>query len=245
MAPSAEMLPAFLSALAMPLFFSHSMAFSTSPPQFWSAFLVSMMPAPDMVRSSLTCAAEMATLGASSFFGSSLASALGSSLGFSGSAPPSALYLASSFSTPAAKSSSLFCRPSPRSRRTKRRITRFSPILEMVSFSTCSTVLSSSLSHFWPMRAISSNCFFRRPMTIFSAISSGLPFRSSFSISMAFSAAMVASGTSLAETATTEGLAAICMATSAANSLKMALMATKSVSLLISQITPIFWLKCT
>mmetsp|Transcript_44593 Transcript_44593/g.97402 ORF Transcript_44593/g.97402 Transcript_44593/m.97402 type:complete len:241 (+) Transcript_44593:133-855(+) len=240
MAPSAEMLPAFLSALAMPLFFSHSMAFSTSPPQFWSAFLVSMMPAPDMVRSSLTCAAEMATLGASSFFGSSLASALGSSLGFSGSAPPSALYLASSFSTPAAKSSSLFCRPSPRSRRTKRRITRFSPILEMVSFSTCSTVLSSSLSHFWFRRDISSYFFFRRPMTIFSLISSGLPARSSFSISIAFSAAMTSAGTSSAETATTDGFAAICIATSAANSLKMALIATKSVSLLTSTITPIF-----
>mmetsp|Transcript_31005 Transcript_31005/g.92109 ORF Transcript_31005/g.92109 Transcript_31005/m.92109 type:complete len:246 (+) Transcript_31005:341-1078(+) len=245
MAPSAEMLPAFLSALAMPLFFSHSMAFSTSPPQFWSAFLVSMMPAPDMVRSSLTCAAEMATLGASSFFGSSLASALGSSLGFSGSAPPSALYLASSFSTPAAKSSSLFCRPSPRSRRTKRRITRFSPILEMVSFSTCSTVLSSSLSHFWFIRAISSNCFFRRPMTIFSLISSGLPARSSLPISTSLALAFFSAGTSSEEIETTLGLAAICMAISEAKVLKISFCATKSVSLFTSTSTAIFELKCT
>mmetsp|Transcript_99059 Transcript_99059/g.302855 ORF Transcript_99059/g.302855 Transcript_99059/m.302855 type:complete len:231 (+) Transcript_99059:271-963(+) len=150
-APSADRFPTFLSALAMPFFFSHAIAFSMSPSLSAKAFLESRMPAPDRCLSSLTCAAETATcffssLGGSSFLGASSFGA--SALGSSGAAPGSDLYFASSFSTPAAKSSSRFSRPSPRVRRTKRRMMMFSPILAILSLRISATVLSSSLSHF-------------------------------------------------------------------------------------------------
>mmetsp|Transcript_80602 Transcript_80602/g.209500 ORF Transcript_80602/g.209500 Transcript_80602/m.209500 type:complete len:329 (-) Transcript_80602:874-1860(-) len=249
MAPSTERLPAFLSALAMPFFFSHSIALSMSPSHSAKAFLESKMPAPERSRSSFTWPAETAT----AFF-SALGSSLGfsTSLGFSGSlgfssgvAFGSALYLASSASTPAAKSVSFLSRPSPRLRRRKRRITRFSPSFAMRSLRTSCTVFSSSLSHFWFMSAISSNCFFRRPSTIFSLMLSGLSARSSLAISSALALAFCSSGTSSAVMHAIDGLAAICIAMSAVNSLKIALLATKSVSLLTSTMTPIFWLKCT
>mmetsp|Transcript_14470 Transcript_14470/g.37102 ORF Transcript_14470/g.37102 Transcript_14470/m.37102 type:complete len:332 (-) Transcript_14470:598-1593(-) len=121
----------------------------------------------------------------------------------------------------------------------------FSPSLAMVSFSTCPTVLSSSLSQVWFMRAISSNCFFRRPSTIFSLMLSGLPARSSFAISSSLAFAFCSAGTSSEEMATTVSLAASCMARSAVNSLKIALLATKSVSLFTSTSTASFELKCT
>mmetsp|Transcript_80601 Transcript_80601/g.209495 ORF Transcript_80601/g.209495 Transcript_80601/m.209495 type:complete len:252 (-) Transcript_80601:874-1629(-) len=251
MAPSTERLPAFLSAFAMPFFLSHSIALSMSASHSTKAFLASKMPAPERSRSSFTWPAETATAFFSAL-GSSVFSALGSSLGFSGSlgfssgaAFGSALYLASSASTPAAKSASFFSRPSPRFKRRKRRITRFSPSLEMRSLRTSCTVLSSSLSHFWFMSAISSNCFFRRPSTIFSLMLSGLSARSSLAISSALALAFCSSGTSSAVMHAIDGLAAICIAMSAVNSLKIALLATKSVSLLTSTMTPIFWLKCT
>mmetsp|Transcript_162266 Transcript_162266/g.515503 ORF Transcript_162266/g.515503 Transcript_162266/m.515503 type:complete len:206 (-) Transcript_162266:406-1023(-) len=201
MAPSAERLPAFLSALAMPFFLSHSMAFSMSPPLSTRAFLVSAMPAPQRWRNSLTSAAEMTTTGLSaSAFGSSLgfssafgASAFGSS---AGAAAGSDLYFSSSCSTPPAKSASLFSRPSPKVKRAKRRMTRFSPSFAMRSLRISSTVLSSSLSHFWPMRATSSNCFFSLPSTIFSLTLSGLPSRSSFAISTTLAFAFSSSDTS-------------------------------------------------
>mmetsp|Transcript_75774 Transcript_75774/g.235064 ORF Transcript_75774/g.235064 Transcript_75774/m.235064 type:complete len:542 (-) Transcript_75774:251-1876(-) len=250
-APSTETLPAFLSALAMPFFLSHSSAFSMSPPLSFSAFLESRIPAPDRWRSSLTCAAEIAGP-ESSALASGGGSALGfsSSLGFSalgssGACSPAVLYLASSFSTPAAKSASFFSRPSPRFRRTKRRMTRFSPSLAMRSFRTSCTLLSSSLSHFWFSKAISSYLFFSRPKTIFSLMLSGFPARSSLAISSALALALTSSGTSSAEMQATEGLAAICIATSLANSWKMALLATKSVSLFTSTMTPSLLLKCT
>mmetsp|Transcript_44208 Transcript_44208/g.99648 ORF Transcript_44208/g.99648 Transcript_44208/m.99648 type:complete len:495 (-) Transcript_44208:766-2250(-) len=250
MAPSTERLPAFLSALAMPFFFSHSMALSTSPAHSLRAFLESRMPAPERPRSSLTCAAVMAgpsSLGFSSALGSSF---FGSSLGFSSSlgaaaSSPAVLYLESSFSTPAAKSVSFFSRPSPRLRRTKRLMTMFSPSLAMRSFRTSSTVLSSSLRNFWLIRDISSYFFLRRPSTIFSLMLSGLPARSSLAISSVFSFSLTSSGTSSEETHTTVGLAAICMAMSLVNSLKMELLATKSVSLFTSTMTAILELKCT
>mmetsp|Transcript_45783 Transcript_45783/g.106992 ORF Transcript_45783/g.106992 Transcript_45783/m.106992 type:complete len:259 (-) Transcript_45783:32-808(-) len=155
------------------------------------------------------------------------------------------LYFASSFSTPAAKSSSFFSRPSPSWRRTNRRITRFSPSLAIFSFKTSWTVLSSSLSHFWLNKAVSSNFFFKRPTTIFSLMLSGLPSRSSLPISNSFSFSTTSAGTSSTVTNFTSGFAAICMATSFANSLKIALMATKSVSLFTSTSTPSLELKCT
>mmetsp|Transcript_16343 Transcript_16343/g.47865 ORF Transcript_16343/g.47865 Transcript_16343/m.47865 type:complete len:239 (-) Transcript_16343:1006-1722(-) len=238
----------------MPFFFSQSMALSMSPAHALRAFFESRMPAPERPRSSLTMTAVMggpstagASLGFSSALGfaSSLGSSLGfSSLGFSASSAPD-LYLASSFSTPAAKSSSFFSRPSPRFSLTKRRITRFSPSFAMRSFSTSSTVFSSSLSHFCFMRDISSYFFLRRPTTIFSLMFSGFPSRSSLAISSAFSLLLTSSGTSSDVTQTMLGFAAICMATSLANSLKMALLATKSVSLFTSTITASFELKCT
>ena len=81
-APSAAMRDAFLSAEAMPFLRSHTMASSRSPPHSPSAFLQSIMPAPDLSRSSLTCLAEIpavdaAGAAASSFLGSSLAASAG------------------------------------------------------------------------------------------------------------------------------------------------------------------------
>mmetsp|Transcript_50775 Transcript_50775/g.135828 ORF Transcript_50775/g.135828 Transcript_50775/m.135828 type:complete len:252 (+) Transcript_50775:439-1194(+) len=251
MAPSTERLPAFLSALAMPFFLSHSMALSMSPPLSFRAFFESRMPAPERWRSSLTCAALTATSGFASSSGSSLG--FSSSFGFSsafgssalGAPSGSVLYFASSFSTPAAKSSSFFSRPSPKTKRSKRLMTMFSPSLAIFSLRTSCTVLSSSFNHFWLMRDISSYFFFSRPATIFSLMLSGFPARSSLFISISFSFSIVSAGTSSAEMETTEGFAAICMATSEANSLKMALMATKSVSLFTSTITPSLELKWT
>mmetsp|Transcript_124279 Transcript_124279/g.247717 ORF Transcript_124279/g.247717 Transcript_124279/m.247717 type:complete len:268 (-) Transcript_124279:1273-2076(-) len=124
-------------------------------------------------------------------------------------------------------------------------MTIFSPSFAIFSFSTSWTVLSSSLSHFWFIKARSPNCFFRRPSTIFALMLSGLPAKSSFPISTSLSLAIMSAGTSSAETNATSGFAAICIATSCANSLKIALMATKSVSLFTSTITPSFELKCT
>ena len=82
MAPSAAMRDAFLSAEAMPFLRSHTTASSRSPPHSPSAFLQSIMPAPDLSRSSLTCLAEIpavdaAGAAASSFLGSSLAASAG------------------------------------------------------------------------------------------------------------------------------------------------------------------------
>mmetsp|Transcript_75777 Transcript_75777/g.235077 ORF Transcript_75777/g.235077 Transcript_75777/m.235077 type:complete len:537 (-) Transcript_75777:251-1861(-) len=245
-APSTETLPAFLSALAMPFFLSHSSAFSMSPPLSFSAFLESRIPAPDRWRSSLTCAAEIAGPASSALASLGFSSlGLASSFGASAASSPLVRYLASSFSTPAAKSASFFSRPSPRFRRTKRRMTRFSPSLAMRSFRTSCTLLSSSLSHFWFSKAISSYLFFSRPKTIFSLMLSGFPARSSLAISSALALALTSSGTSSAEMQATEGLAAICIATSLANSWKMALLATKSVSLFTSTMTPSLLLKCT
>jgi len=193
------------------------------------------------------------TLNSSLGFSSLGASSLGASSfgllssGFASPLPsPSAdLYLASSFSTPAAKSSSFFSKPSPKLKREKRRMTMFSPSWAINSLSTCSTVFSSSSSHFCPKSDISSYFFFKRPATIFSLMLSGFPSRSSLPISTAFSFSMTSCGTSSVVTQTIEGLAATCMATSETNFWKSSLRATKSVSQLTSARTPIFWLKCT
>src|SRR6185369_4745950 len=60
--PSVAALPAFLAAAARPFLRRVSTAFSISPPVSSSAFLQSSMPAPVLLRSSLTCAAVIATL---------------------------------------------------------------------------------------------------------------------------------------------------------------------------------------
>mmetsp|Transcript_75356 Transcript_75356/g.209396 ORF Transcript_75356/g.209396 Transcript_75356/m.209396 type:complete len:499 (+) Transcript_75356:326-1822(+) len=242
----------------MPFFLSHSMAFSMSPPTSFSAFLESMMPAPERWRSSLTCAAvtstsgPASTLGDSSFGAAALgASSLGtssvgtSSLGGAGATSSLVRYLASSFSTPAAKSASFFSKPSPRLSRENRRITMFSPSFAILSFKTSWTVFSSSFSHFCDKSAISSNRFLSLPSTIFSLMLSGLPARSSFAVSISLSLAMMSAGTSSTLTELMAGFAAICIATSEANSLKISLFATKSVSEFTSAITPILLLKCT
>jgi hypothetical protein len=57
--PSAAVRPAFLSAFAMPFLRSQSTASSRLPLVSASAALQSIMPAPVMSRSCLTCAAEM------------------------------------------------------------------------------------------------------------------------------------------------------------------------------------------
>ena len=105
--------------------------------------------------------------------------------------------------------------------------------------------MSSSFNHFWLISAFSSNFFFKRPPTIFSLIASGLPSRSSLVISSCFSFSISAAGTSSVVTYATSELAAICMATSEVNSLKIALLATKSVSLFTSTRTAILLLKWT
>ena len=78
MAPSAAMREAFLSAEAMPFLRSQTTASSMSPLHSVSAFLQSIMPAPDLSRSSLTALAEMPPAAASAL-GASLA-ALGASV---------------------------------------------------------------------------------------------------------------------------------------------------------------------
>mmetsp|Transcript_77373 Transcript_77373/g.129856 ORF Transcript_77373/g.129856 Transcript_77373/m.129856 type:complete len:210 (+) Transcript_77373:458-1087(+) len=80
-APSAAMRPAFLSALARPFLRSHSAAASTSPPFSCSAFLQSIIPAPETFRSADTSFAEMATLGFSSAFSSAFSSFGGAGAG--------------------------------------------------------------------------------------------------------------------------------------------------------------------
>ena len=55
--PSAAVRPDFFAALARPLVRSQSMAASMSPPVSVSAFLASIMPAPETSRSSFTIVA--------------------------------------------------------------------------------------------------------------------------------------------------------------------------------------------
>mmetsp|Transcript_3875 Transcript_3875/g.17843 ORF Transcript_3875/g.17843 Transcript_3875/m.17843 type:complete len:413 (-) Transcript_3875:4701-5939(-) len=64
MAPSAATRPAFLSADAMPFLRSHLTASSMSPLHSVRAFLQSIMPAPDLSRSSFTALAETALISA-------------------------------------------------------------------------------------------------------------------------------------------------------------------------------------
>jgi len=63
MRPSAAMRSAFFSALTMPVLRSHSIAASMSPLFSTSAFLHSIMPAPERSRSSLTSWAEILLIG--------------------------------------------------------------------------------------------------------------------------------------------------------------------------------------
>ena len=60
--PSAATRSLFLAAFEMPLERSQSMAASMSPPVSCSAFLQSIMPAPDLSRSSLTSAAVISAI---------------------------------------------------------------------------------------------------------------------------------------------------------------------------------------
>src|SRR6185312_5033589 len=69
MRPSAAMRLAFLSALARPDLRSHSIAASRSPLFSTSAFLHSIMPAPDRSRSSFTIWAEILLIGSSPMLG--------------------------------------------------------------------------------------------------------------------------------------------------------------------------------
>jgi hypothetical protein len=62
MRPSAAMRLAFLSALARPVLRSHSIAASMSPPFSPSAFLHSIMPAPERSRSSFTIPAVISAI---------------------------------------------------------------------------------------------------------------------------------------------------------------------------------------
>ena len=63
MRPSAATRPAFLSALARPDLRSHSIATSMLPSFSTSAFLHSIMPAPERSRSSFTSGAEILLIG--------------------------------------------------------------------------------------------------------------------------------------------------------------------------------------
>ena len=227
---------AFLSAEAMPFLRSQIRASSAFPSHSPSAFLQSIMPAPDLSLTSLTCLAVMAMVGfaVSSFCSSSLGSSLGSAFLASDSAL-SALVCAS---TSAAKSSSRFSMPSPRVYLTKRLIEIFSPSSAVTSLITSSTVLALSLMKSCLSRAFSFTILSSRPCTIFSLMFSGLESMSSIFICTSLSAATIAGSTSSGEMYSISGHAATCMAMSAMSALNRSPRATKSVSQFTSTRTP-------
>ena len=101
--PSAAMRPCFLSAEAMPLTRNHSCAFWTSPLFSIKAFLQSIIPAPDICRSSLTVAAEMAAPSAAGAAAGAAGSATGAAAaGAAGSATGAAAAAAGAGSSLAA-----------------------------------------------------------------------------------------------------------------------------------------------
>mmetsp|Transcript_71217 Transcript_71217/g.119109 ORF Transcript_71217/g.119109 Transcript_71217/m.119109 type:complete len:303 (-) Transcript_71217:498-1406(-) len=236
MAPSAAMRPAFLSALARPFLRSQSAALSTSPSFCMSAFLQSIIPAPETLRRADTSLAEIAILGFSSALGSSFFSSF-----FGGAA---ILVWAA---TSAAKSSCRFSKPSPKLNLSKRRTLMFSPVAAMASLTNSPTLLVVSLTKGCSRSAISFANLAIRPSTIFSRMFSGLDFRSSLPISISRSFAKNSGSTSSTDTAVTVGEAAICMAKSATSSLKTSPRATKSVSQFTSRMTPMrepIWMYC-
>mmetsp|Transcript_22339 Transcript_22339/g.39853 ORF Transcript_22339/g.39853 Transcript_22339/m.39853 type:complete len:224 (+) Transcript_22339:661-1332(+) len=216
----------------MPFLRRNSCAVLMSPLHSVSAFLQSIIPAPDWSRSCFTSFADTATLGAaSSSFSGAAASFFAAS--FFGSATAFPMEATSS-----AKLSAFFSMPSPSSYLSNRRIITFSPVAAMVSLSSCSTLLSVSLMKGWFSSAMVSAVFFSRPSTIFSRMFSGLARMSSFPISISFSLAISAGSMSSTDTTRTSGHAAICIAMSAARPWKISPRATKSVSQFTSTSTP-------
>mmetsp|Transcript_26692 Transcript_26692/g.79291 ORF Transcript_26692/g.79291 Transcript_26692/m.79291 type:complete len:276 (-) Transcript_26692:756-1583(-) len=120
----------------------------------------------------------------------------------------------------------------------KRRIEIFSPIDAMASLTACSIVLESSMRNGCGNNAIVCASLATRPSAILARMASGFAFRSSRCISISFSLSNTSAGMSSAETYCTSGDAAICIAMPFASWLNWSPAATKSVSQLISIITP-------
>src|SRR4051794_25149713 len=128
---------------------------------------------------------------------------------------------------------------SPTANRVNRRMTTFSPVLAERSARICSIVRDSCLSSLtwvWLRRTTSSSHFLTRPSTIFGRMLSGLS--AACCSKTRTSAARASSVTSASETNSAVGDAAMCRATSLANSMKSSFLATKSVLQSTSTSTP-------